>query len=95
MNATSIATTSNPAVSESPWVAIHRLWSESLESVRRQLRQKTLLNLANALEVLESLPLATADYAIAKARLNNAHHYARAGEWGAADFELRMIRFKA
>ena len=46
----------------------------------------------NALEaLLESLPLPTAQFALATQHLNNAKDYVAAGEFGAAKFELKMM----
>jgi hypothetical protein len=42
--------------------------------------------------LLEALPLPTADFDLANRRLQNALDYARSGEFGAAAFELRMVR---
>jgi hypothetical protein len=43
-------------------------------------------------EVLEALPLTTAEFATARNRLNNARSYLEAGERGAARYELRLLR---
>lgn len=45
-----------------------------------------------ALAVLESLPLPTSEFDLASRRLRNALAYAASGEFGAAAFELRMLR---
>ena len=42
-------------------------------------------------DALESLPLATADYATATKRVANARDYVATGEIGAAKYELRML----
>jgi hypothetical protein len=41
--------------------------------------------------LLESLPLATAEFALASSHVKNAITYVRLGEPGAARFELRLI----
>lgn len=41
--------------------------------------------------ILESLPLATVEYDLARRRLENAQRYVRSGEKGAARFELRLV----
>ena len=43
-------------------------------------------------KVLESLPLATTEFAVASQRLKNAREYATKQDFGAAAFELRMLR---
>lgn len=45
-----------------------------------------------ALDVLEALPLATNDFAVAAQRLGNAFAYCCQAEFGAASFELRVLR---
>jgi hypothetical protein len=42
--------------------------------------------------LLEALPLDTAQFGLALNRLANAHHYLESGEWGAAWYELRLLR---
>jgi hypothetical protein len=44
-----------------------------------------------ARSLLDALPLASADFALAAARLENARRYVAAGEPGAAAFELRLL----
>jgi hypothetical protein len=41
---------------------------------------------------LESIPLATYEFNLAKVRLKNAFDYCQRGEFGAAAFELRALR---
>jgi hypothetical protein len=45
-----------------------------------------------AREVLEALPLTTAEFATARNRLENARSYLECGERGAARYELRLLR---
>jgi hypothetical protein len=40
---------------------------------------------------LETLPLATGEYSTARNRIHNASQYVRAGEFGAARYELRLV----
>jgi hypothetical protein len=42
--------------------------------------------------LLEALPLDTTEFALAVNRLANARHYLRSGEFGAAWYELRLLR---
>jgi len=42
-------------------------------------------------EVLECLPMATAEYDLAKARIRNARRYLLAGENGAAGYEIQLL----
>jgi len=53
-------------------------------------RSKGLL--AQIEELLESLPLPTAEYDLAKARVRNARRYFAAEENGAARYEIRLLR---
>jgi hypothetical protein len=46
----------------------------------------------DAREVLEVLPLTTAEFVTARNRLENARSYPEAGERGAARYELRLLR---
>ena len=41
--------------------------------------------------LLESLPLTTGEYGVARNRLRNAHRYLKSQERGAARFELRLL----
>jgi hypothetical protein len=41
--------------------------------------------------LLESLPLASAEYSVAVNRLTNAQNYLRSGEHGAARYELHLL----
>ena len=45
-----------------------------------------------ALRVLDTVPMGTADYDLAVRRLSNALTYSSREEFGAATFELRMLR---
>jgi hypothetical protein len=42
-------------------------------------------------ELLETLPLATEYFGLAKRRLLNARHYLDSAEFGAASYELRLL----
>jgi hypothetical protein len=42
--------------------------------------------------LLQALPLDTTEFALAVNRLANARHYLESGEYGAARFELRLLR---
>ncbi len=43
-------------------------------------------------ELLESLPLSTSEFDLACRRINNATRYLKSVEYGAARFELRLLR---
>ena len=45
-----------------------------------------------ALLLLQALPLDSAEFGLAINRLANARHYLESGEYGAARFELRLLR---
>ena len=72
--------------------------------VTRQIQrsiQKLMLSLQNSMnprdslerirENLESLPLATEEFDLAKSRIRNARRYLDSGETGAARYEVRML----
>jgi hypothetical protein len=42
--------------------------------------------------LLEALPFDTTDFGLASNRLANARHYLESGEYGAARYELRLLR---
>jgi hypothetical protein len=52
---------------------------------------ETVAEFQQAHLALECLPLATAEYALARNRLENARHYLWTGEPGAALYELRLL----
>lgn len=80
----------NPWVTPSP---VEQAIRERLEKLlhRRLPWQQALDALVKLEELLESLPLATAEYGSAKCRLRNAQRYLRANEIGAARYELRLF----
>ncbi|MCO6459136.1 MAG: hypothetical protein J5I93_27825 [Pirellulaceae bacterium] len=47
--------------------------------------------LADSRLLLEALPMATNEFAVARRRLQNADRYLRSDEWGAARYELRLL----
>jgi hypothetical protein len=48
--------------------------------------------LIEAIAMLESLPLTTQEFGLSRCRLNNANAYLASGEFGAANFELILVR---
>lgn len=58
---------------------------------RRCLDQRALEDLESARDLLESLPLDTCEFDLARARLKNAERYLRSSECGAARYELRLL----
>jgi hypothetical protein len=48
--------------------------------------------LEQSLLLLQALPLDTTEYGLAMNRLANARHYLESAEYGAARFELRLLR---
>jgi hypothetical protein len=52
----------------------------------------TVVNFEQIRQALEALPLASAEFGLAVKRLVNARHYLQSGEYGAARFELRLLR---
>jgi len=59
--------------------------------LRRRLDEAACDGLQAARAMLESLPLATAQFDLACRRLKNAEHYLRYTEPGAARFELKLL----
>jgi hypothetical protein len=45
----------------------------------------------DATQALETLPLATDEFAVARNRLQNAAGYLRQDEWGAARYEVNLV----
>lgn len=43
-------------------------------------------------DLLDSLPLTTAEFDVRRARIANAIRYSQSGEFGAAQFELKLLR---
>ena len=58
---------------------------------KRQLDEAAQDDVAAARSMLEALPLATDEFALACRRLQNAQHYLRYAEPGAAWYELRLL----
>jgi hypothetical protein len=85
---------SKNANSALPSGALHHAWRDALERLLDCLGQRLPLNRAveAARRRLESLPLASAEFALARLRLSNIEAYGSAGEWGAAAFELRRLQ---
>jgi hypothetical protein len=48
--------------------------------------------MGGALDALEMLPLATDEFGLLRNRLINAFSYLNSSEWGAARFEVTMVR---
>ena len=71
----------------------HDLLDRLQQSERRiDTRQADAANhVAQAVQVLESLPLSTEEYGMALNRLRNCVHYLKQGEWGAAGYENRLV----
>jgi hypothetical protein len=53
--------------------------------------EEPVIDLGPIRELLEALPLGSADFGLAVNRLVNAQHYLHAGERGAARYELRLL----
>jgi hypothetical protein len=75
--------------------AVRESWRDCLERVREQLQRRISPKLADMLAVLESMPLASGEFAMARARTESLKRYADAREWGAADYELRLLKVLA
>lgn len=58
---------------------------------KRCLDESALDDFQAAVSMLEALPLATDQFGLACSRLNNARHYLRYTEPGAARYELRLV----
>jgi hypothetical protein len=75
--------------------AVRESWRECLEKVHEQLQRRTAPTIAEMLNVLAAMPLASDDYATARSRTESLKRYADACEWGAAQFELRLLKVLA
>jgi hypothetical protein len=62
-----------------------------LDRIGGELRGRHLPTIEEGILALESLPLTTEEFATARLRLANLRNYARIGEWGAAEFEFRLL----
>jgi hypothetical protein len=67
------------------------LWQESLACAAADLAARRVPNLVPLTRLLLSLPLSTSAFGTMRLRLANVRRYATAGEWGAAEFELRLL----
>ncbi len=81
---------------DSPPSRLDDLWQIFADSVADMLRQLRATPLAaqdwdGLQQVLASLPMTTDEFGKAKNRLLNASRYAKTGEFGAAQFELRLL----
>ncbi len=76
---------SSHQVSHSVVQCLHRLLQ------KRRLDDATEQDFASARAMLEALPLSTQEYDLACRRLQNAQHYLRYTEPGAAWYELRLV----
>ena len=61
-----------------------------LTNARRGLRP--LINLKRLRPLLEAPPLTSAEFALAANRVANARRYVESAEYGAARYELRLLR---
>jgi hypothetical protein len=59
---------------------------------QRLRRKKVASTLEEIHRLLEALPLSSVEFALAVNRLANARRYHRSGEYGAAKYELRLLR---
>lgn len=66
--------------------------SVGLLIVRTELGETWTEGFAEASRFLEAVPLPTSDFRSAKSHLQNALDYCRKAEFGAATFELRVVR---
>ncbi len=74
----------------------HQVSHSVVQCVNRLLQKRRLDNgaeqdFASARAMLEALPLSTQEYDLACRRLQNAQHYLRYTEPGAAWYELRLV----
>jgi hypothetical protein len=81
--------TSNSLAAQERYYRAARAVAAVLVRVCRGSCPERLLGRVRAL--LEALPLSTGAFALAVRRLDNARTYMRAGETGAAVFELRLL----
>lgn len=84
-------------------LSLQKLHTATPDTIRQELRQAIehlLVNLhrpdvpndvQDVRDLLDSLPLATDEYATALNRLRNAHRYLVSQERGAARYELRLL----
>ena len=74
--------------------SVHALLREGLDELLRHLsdHKPPVARFERLRLLLEALPLDTAEFGLAVNRLANARHYLGSGEFGAARYELRLLR---
>jgi hypothetical protein len=74
--------------------SIHALLREGLDELLEQPsdHKPPVAQFERLRLLLEALPLDTAEFGLAVNRLANARHYLVSGEFGAARYELRLLR---
>jgi hypothetical protein len=74
--------------------ALRALLCDDLDEVLAQLsaHKVPVVSFEQLLEVLEALPLDATEAGLAISRLANARDYVEAGEYGGAQYELRLLR---
>jgi hypothetical protein len=77
-------------ITESVYVHLYQALDALLEEASRP--GETVAGFERARLLLEALPLGSAEFGLAVNRLANARHYLQSGEYGAAHYELRLLR---
>jgi hypothetical protein len=74
--------------------SVHALLCESLDELLGQLsdHKPPVAQFERLRSLLEALPLDIPEFGLAVNRLANAQHYLVSGEFGAAQYELRLLR---
>jgi hypothetical protein len=74
--------------------SVHALLREGLDELLGQpsAHKPPVARLERLRLLLEALPLDTTEFGLAVNRLANARHYLGSGEFGAARYELRLLR---
>ncbi len=77
-------------------VSIDDVWQVAIRRLSRlrtqmKLRMDVSRGLAELNVLLESLPLSTSEFGLARNRVNNARRYITAAEWGAAQYEFKLL----
>ncbi len=80
----------------SPTQSLDSVYQPVLNALDRLFRQVNVgrsgeIDFENALFLLETLPLASADFGTARLRLNNANRYRMSNDNGAAAWEVRTL----
>lgn len=71
------------------------LWRAALSRIAAEIGAQRLPSIAPAVRALSKMPLSPSLFGTMKLRLASVRRYAATKEWGAAEFELRLLSGRA